>query len=148
MLNYLFYLLGFLPSFAWLLFYLRKDSHPESNSTVIKIFALGMLAGFFAILLERSFQKIHAFFSGSISTETILYIFVGVALIEELVKFLAVRLTVFRSVEFDEPLDLMLYMIIVALGFAALENILVLGNEHLIGNFWKSLEIMGSIHSG
>ncbi|MCL5010634.1 MAG: PrsW family intramembrane metalloprotease, partial [Patescibacteria group bacterium] len=41
------------------------------------------------------------------------------------------------------PLDLMLYMIIVALGFAALENILVLGNEHLIGNFWKSLEIMG-----
>lgn len=56
----------------------------------------------------------------------LLYIFLGIAAIEEIFKYLVVKLKVLRSSEFDEPLDAMLYMIIAALGFAALENILIL----------------------
>ena len=41
-------------------------------------------------------------------------------------KYLVVRQTVLKNSELDEPVDLMLYMIIAGLGFAALENILLL----------------------
>ena len=43
-----------------------------------------------------------------------------------MLKFLVVRIGVFRSSVLDEPVDIMLYMIISALGFAAFENILLL----------------------
>ena len=51
---------------------------------------------------------------------------VAIGLVEELTKFIIVRQKVLNDKEFDEPLDAMLYMIITALGFAALENLLYL----------------------
>lgn len=140
---YLLYLFGFLPSIIWLLFYLRKDVHPESNAMVLKIFFYGILAGFVAIFLEKSFQKVYNLFTASPVSGSVLAIFFGGALIEELVKYLAVWLGVFRNRELDEPPDLVLYMIIAALGFAALENILVLSNFHPILTPAKALEVMG-----
>jgi len=52
--------------------------------------------------------------------------FIIIALVEELSKFLIVKEKAIKNPEFDEPVDAMLYMIITALGFAALENLLVL----------------------
>lgn len=132
---YFLYLFGFLPSTIWLLFYLRKDAHPESNRMILKIFFLGMLAAFFAIFLEKGFQKI--------ISSSLLVIFLGGAFIEEYLKYLVVKAGVFHSSELDEPPDLLLYMIISALGFAALENILVLSNYHPILTATKALEVMG-----
>ncbi len=132
---YLLYLFGFLPSIIWLFFYLRKDAHPESNRMILKIFFLGMLAAFFAIFLEKGFQLI--------TSRPFLVIFFGGALIEEYLKYLVVKLGVFKNSEMDEPTDLLLYMIISALGFAALENILVLTNYHPILTPVKALKLMG-----
>jgi len=101
---------------------------------ILKIFFFGVLAAFFAIFLEIGFEKMTANF--------LLVIFLGGALIEEYLKYLVVRFGVFRSSELDEPPDLVLYMIISALGFAALENILVLSNYHPILTPVKALEVM------
>jgi len=131
---YLLYLFGFLPSIIWLLFYLRKDAHPESNRMILRIFFFGVLAAFFAIFLEKGFQAITA--------NSLLIIFLGGAFIEEYLKYLVVRVGVFHNSEMDEPPDLLLYMIISALGFAALENILVLSNYHPILTTAKALEVM------
>ncbi len=57
---------------------------------------------------------------------TVLKIFVGIAFVEEFLKYLVVKEKVLKNSEFDEPVDAMIYMIIAALGFAAAENILVL----------------------
>lgn len=141
--KYLLYFFGFLPSIIWLLFYLRKDKHPEPNRMVVKIFFFGILAALAAVLLERGFQKAHGLFTASTVTTSIFAIFFGGALIEECVKYGAARFGVFKSRELDEPTDIMLYMIIAALGFAALENILVLTNYHPILTSAKALEIMG-----
>ncbi len=160
--NYLLYLFGFLPSLIWLLFYLRKDSHPESNSMIIKVFFLGMLSAICALFIELGFQKILnllagykgftgllAIFPGPAFVElygaaigTALMIFIGGALVEEYGKYLAVKIGVFKSSELDEPADLVLYMIISALGFAALENLLVLSNFHPLLTVGKALESM------
>ena len=52
------------------------------------------------------------------------------ATIEETLKYLVVKYNALRSSELDEPIDIMLYMIIAGLGFAALENILILFGAH------------------
>src|SRR4030043_794785 len=49
---FLYVLLGFLPSLIWLLFYLRKDSHPEPKNQIIQIFVWGMMIGPLAAILE------------------------------------------------------------------------------------------------
>jgi len=132
---YFLYLFGFLPSIIWLLFYLREDAHPESNRMILKIFFYGMLVAFFAIFLEKGFQEI--------IKNSLLVIFFGGAFIEEYLKYLVVRFGVFKNSEMDEPPDLLLYMIISALGFAALENILVLNNYHPILTAVGALQVMG-----
>ena len=125
--SYPFYIFfGVLPSFIWLLFYLRKDSHPESNQMVLKIFFYGMLAALPAILLEMGILKVFTELKLSLVLLTFLNVFIGIALVEELLKYLVVREKVLDHPEFDEPIDVMLYMIIAALGFAAAENILIL----------------------
>lgn len=127
---------GVLPSFVWLLFYLKKDSHPESNRMILKIFFYGMIAAIPAILLEMGIVGEMSRLNLSPILLSILSIFIGVALVEEFLKYLVVRGKVLRSSEFDEPIDVLLYMIIAALGFAASENILILfslGPTFLLG---------------
>jgi len=109
--------LGFLPSLIWLWFYLRKDSHPEPNRLILEMFIWGILLGPLAVLLEDIVI---------INTSIIFFIIAGGAIIEETLKYLAVRMRVLRDPEFNEPADAMIYMVIVALGFAAIENTLIL----------------------
>lgn len=121
---FIFIILGLAPSTIWLLFYLRKDAHPEPNGTILKVFFLGMLATLPAIFLERELWKpFEAIFHPPLLA-FILYIILGIALVEEILKYIVVRFFVFSKSVIDEPIDLMLYMIISALGFAGFENIL------------------------
>lgn len=118
----LFIFIGIFPSIIWLLFFLRKDVHPESNFMVIKIFLFGALATLPAFLLELGAFDYFSYLFGESSLSYFLFLFLGVALIEEVVKYLVVRDKVLNSSELDEPADVILYMIISALGFAAVEN--------------------------
>ena len=124
-----YFLISVLPCITWLLFYLRQDVHPESNKKIIEIFLFGMIMVLPALLLEESF-------SGLLPEETIqesffllsLYYIIGVGLVEEILKYLVVKLRVIDSSHFDEPIDIMLYLIIAGLGFATIENIIVIFN--------------------
>jgi len=131
---YLLYLFGFLPSIIWLLFYLRKDVHPESNKQILKVFFYGITAGFCAIVIEMMFKEI-------LSPKSVLYIFIGGAFVEEYLKYLVVKFEILKNPELDEPFDIMLYMIIAALGFAALENILILCQYHPFLELLETLNI-------
>jgi len=140
--SYLLYLFGFLPSIIWLLFYLRKDKHPESNRMVLKIFIYGMISAIPAAFLEKKFQAVVRPLDTLIPQLVGLSIIFVSALIEELSKYLMAWLGIFRSKELDEPIDIMLYMIIGALGFASVENILVLAKFQNILITSKALEII------
>jgi len=125
--NYpLYIVLGVLPSIIWLLYYLRKDTHPEPKLQVIRIFFWGMMAALPAIFIEKGIFEEVKKFALSPSLASILNTFLGVALVEETLKYLVVRSKILNDPEFNESIDAMLYMIIAALGFAASENILVL----------------------
>jgi RsiW-degrading membrane proteinase PrsW (M82 family) len=134
-------LFGVVPSVIWLLFYLRKDAHPESNRMVIKIFLYGMLVALPTALIELGLSEEIKKLSFSPLVLSIINTFLGVALIEEFLKYLVVREKVLDHHEFDEPLDTMLYMIIAALGFAASENILIFFNIDPSSLFTDAFEV-------
>lgn len=134
----LYAIFGILPSLVWLFYYLRKDLHPEPKQMILRVFLWGMLATipalFFQIFLSLGLDKLQyfsllywssvpPFLSAGI---VLVKWFLVIALSEEVAKYLVVRGVVFGSRELDEPLDLMLYMVVAALGFAALENFLYL----------------------
>jgi len=127
---YLLYLIFALtPVFIWLFFYFKKDDNPEPKKMILKVFILGMLAACFAAIFENAVFKLIADKS---LLSVILESFLLVALVEEFVKYLVVRLYVFSSPELDEPLDVMLYMVISALGFAFVENIVLFFTGEII----------------
>lgn len=125
--TYLLYVLfGVLPSIIWLLFYLRKDQHPEPNRMILLVFFWGAVMTLPSIPIEIVFFKAFATLKLDSIATSALNLFIGVAVTEELFKYLVVRKIILKHPEFDEPLDFMLYMVIAALGFAAAENVLVL----------------------
>lgn len=116
-------LIGLLPSFAWLVFYLKEDPHPEPKKLIFETFLAGAVATFivFSIQLPLNDWAI----SIGIAQYTILSFFI-LSSIEEIFKFGAARLVVGKHPkDFDEPVDAMIYLIVAALGFAAVENIAV-----------------------
>jgi len=126
MIYLLYFFFGLAPSIIWLLFFLRKDVHPESNRMILKIFLYGMVIALPALFIEIGFSEVTSKIPLPKIGIAILQIFIGVALIEEVLKYLVVREKVLKDPELDEPTDLVLYMIIAALGFASIENILIL----------------------
>jgi len=134
---YPFYIiLGFIPSVIWLSFYLRKDAHPEPNSMVLRIFIWGMLLAPLAIILEiiliwllNPSANPLAFLSQMTRDHFFKIILASTlvpALVEEYLKYSVVKYRVLKNPEFDEPVDAMLYCIIAGLGFATVENLLIL----------------------
>lgn len=51
--------------------------------------------------------------------------FMWSAFVEEMVKFYAIKIMVMDNPEFNEPIDAMIYMMAASLGFAAIENTLI-----------------------
>lgn len=118
--------LGCLPGFVWLAFYLRRDCHPEPRYLIAKTFLMGIIVSPVAIAFQLLFiQLVQKLRPGLIEPKGAGF-FLWAAFVEEFVKFYAVKSVAMTSPEFDEPVDAMIYMITAALGFATMENILVL----------------------
>ena len=123
--------LGFIPSLAWLFFFLKEDVHPEPKKMILKVFLGGALITFAAIFFQIYLQKIIAFWSLENIHPLPFFLF---ALTEEILKFFIVWLIIRKSKFFDEPVDAMIYMIIAALGFALVENIAVALNIGVVSD--------------
>lgn len=118
----LYIIIAILPSLIWLFYYLKNDPKPEPKSLILKTFLWG---AFFAAPLAVGFQyltiklTIKIFLVNSITFG----LFLIWAFIEEYLKYLAAKISVFWKTETDEPVDIMIYLISAGLGFAAIENI-------------------------
>lgn len=122
---------GLIPSLIWLYFYLRKDPHPEPRDKILKVFFWGMTAAIAAGATESLILTAGNKLAISGPLFYTLYISLGIAIIEETAKYLVIRIKILKDWDFDEAVDAMEYMIIAALGFAALENVLLFFSEGL-----------------
>jgi RsiW-degrading membrane proteinase PrsW (M82 family) len=110
---------GLLPALLWLVFWQLEDHcDPEPKKLIILSFVAGMVV----VPLVLPFQHIVQSYLPTISALT----FFLWAAIEELFKFAAAWIVILRNRAVDEPIDAIVYMITVSLGFAALENTLFL----------------------
>ncbi len=117
---------GLLPSLTWLFYYLTKDIHPEPKKMILKIFLWGAFITIPVFFVQIGLSKLLELTGFNPAVSNILYWFLVIAFSEEFFKYLVIRVKIINSPHFDEPLDAMLYMVVAALGFAAIENILYL----------------------
>ncbi len=109
---------GIIPSLLWLWFWLKEDAKkPEPKGLLAICFIVGMIAVIFVLPVQRFIQE--AFNDNQ--WQIVLW-----ATSEELIKYLAVLIIIFKTNYVDEPLDWAIFLITGALGFAAFENTLFL----------------------
>jgi len=110
---------GFVPAVIWLIFWLFEDRRrPEPRRLIVETFLIGMFAVPLVLPLEKA--------AIDVGIPVGFTLFLIWAATEELIKFALAFFFVLRNSAVDEPIDLPIYMISIALGFAALENTLFL----------------------
>lgn len=121
---------GIIPAVLWVIFWNQEDKkHPEPTQLIVAAFLIGMVAVAAVIPLQKIAM---VFLSGT--TMVIVW-----AAIEEAMKFALAYFTVLSHKADDEPIDPMIYMITVALGFAAAENALFLVDPIANSGFVESV---------
>ncbi len=119
----------FAPSLAFLgYFYIRDEYEREPLHLVLAVYGGGMLAGPLSLLLFDLIERTN-FYADLTDIDLVpdfkklIYAVFAIALIEELSKFLVFWWFVDRKhVDFDEPVDGVVYAAAAALGFATIEN--------------------------
>ena len=87
---------------------------------------MAFLIGVFSVLPASVVSgKMEEWFSGTVGTsvETLVYAFLVIAFVEELIKFLFLRFFIFRKDAFNEPFDGIVYGVMIGMGFATFENL-------------------------
>jgi RsiW-degrading membrane proteinase PrsW (M82 family)/ribosomal protein S18 acetylase RimI-like enzyme len=112
--------LAIAPGLAICVYILYRDVYNrEPAINMILSFVLGIVVIVPAITVET--------FVGRYLTNSVMSIilgaFLGVALVEESSKFLILRYYCFTRRSFDEPLDGIVYSVLISMGFATVENI-------------------------
>ena len=130
---------GFLPGFAWLIFYVREEeTHPEPKRLILFAFTAGIVFGLIAVLLETLLKNAA---TGIGIGEFSIMMLTAFAIIEETMKFAAAYFTIGKSRIARNPVDLMIYLIVAALGFATLENV------GALASFWLTAQGTGGVGS-
>jgi len=137
---------GILPALLWLWFFLKEDSaRPEPKWLIVASFLSGMLAVVLALPAEMLAKCVAAgtwpvsFWRAPFEAFGVCRTLPDVdpvflwAAVEELLKYLVAVVVILWRKAVDEPIDSMIYLITVALGFAALET---------------GLFLMGPLHRG
>jgi protease PrsW len=116
--------LALTPVLIIILFVYFQDKYSkEPKLTLFVAFLLGVVSVVPAIILETGYELLFNFTTGVNVYVTILYAFFGVGLTEELCKFLFLRIYIYKNKNFDEPMDGVVYAVMVSMGFAAIENV-------------------------
>lgn len=116
-------ILAIAPALAFCGYVIHKDRFDKEPRWLIALaFGFGVFstfpAGISSLIGENYINKDASVINMSI------YAFLVVALSEEFAKFFFLRYILFNRKEFNEPLDGIVYAVMIGMGFAAFENIL------------------------
>lgn len=116
--------LAIVPSAFWMVFFYRQDRlEPEPKTYVIAVFALGMLlCNALAIPIVEDLFRVRDWLPTNTLTHIVGSILV-VGVVQEFLKYVAVRYSVYMTPEFDERIDGIIYASAAGLGFATVLNI-------------------------
>lgn len=121
--SYTLIILAIAPALAFCGYVIHKDRfEKEPKWLILLAFGFGVFSTFPAAITtlagENYINKDASFINMA------LYAFLLVALSEEFAKFFFLRYILFKRKEFNEPMDGIVYAVMIGMGFAAFENIL------------------------
>ncbi len=120
------FLIGLVPALFWLWFWLREDKKSPEPKLLI---AISFIAGMAVVPLALPLQKLAIdLYSGS-------NVMLAWVIIEEVLKYVVALFVILWNKAVDEAIDPIIYMIAIALGFAALENTLFVLNPITDGEY-------------
>jgi len=122
--NYLM-ILAIAPGLIFLFLVWRLDTiEKEPPKLLGKLVLMGFISTIPALIIEILLSKI---FTGILNENTLFYLiidnFIGVAIVEEGVKYFFLKKCTWKSKEFNYLFDGIVYAVCVSMGFAILENI-------------------------
>lgn len=121
---------GLVPTLFWLWFWLREDrERPEPWGLIVLAFLAGMIVVPIALPLQKIALELYA-------GDNLILVWV---IIEEVLKYVAALVVILWHKAVNEPIDLIIYLIVVALGFSALENALFVFNPLMAGEIQEML---------
>ena len=124
------FLAGLVPALFWLWFWLREDrARPEPKVLIASAFIAGMIIVAVVLPLQK-------FAMSRFEGQNLIFVWV---IIEEVLKYTAALMVVLWNKAVDEPIDTIIYMITIALGFSALENALFIFNPLRDGDYINSI---------
>ncbi len=136
--------IAFAPSLAWLYFVLKKDIHPERIRDISFVFIIGILSAIPILMIGYFIQS--ALVSSGQEFNPVLLSFLTGAVNEEVMKVLLLYFFAMTAQFWDEPIDIFIYAATIALGFAGIENfVLVLARFDSMGNGLEQLLLVRSI---
>jgi protease PrsW len=117
-------ILTLVPAFLWLAFFYRRDRlEPEPKTMILQVFFLGgLLAAAIGTPILNNVFQVSEWLYTNLWTRLLGGILV-IGFTQEFLKYAAVRWTVYKSNEFDEPVDGIIYATVAGLGYAAMLNI-------------------------
>lgn len=116
-----------LPTFLLWIYINKYDKNKEPTGVLVKLFFGGVLSAIATIIISSIVEGFIPYFSDyvvKIDVAGFLYVFFGIAFIEEITKLTMIYLLGWKDKNLDETYDVALYSMLVALGFATFENIL------------------------
>lgn len=122
--------LALVPAAVWLaVFYLQDRTEPEPKGYLLGVFFLAaLLASAIGQPVINDVFKVNRWAGDSLALKLVAGIFI-VGIVQEFLKYAAVRYSVFNSREFDERVDGIIYGAAAGLGYATMLNI-----AYVIGN--------------
>jgi RsiW-degrading membrane proteinase PrsW (M82 family) len=116
--------LSIVPALIWLVFFYRQDRlEPEPKQYVAGVFVLGLLlCNAVAIPVVNQLFEVNRWLTTNTLTHLVGSILV-VGIVQEFLKYAAVRYSVYMTPEFDERMDGIVYGTAAGLGFATMLNI-------------------------
>ncbi len=127
-----------LPALWLIRHYVRHDAYPEPRGLIIKTALMGIVIIVPILIVELLLMFVIGEDAPHMLT-VFLYAFVVAGFTEELFKYLVLKKYCSTKSDFDEPMDGIVYAVLVSLGFALLENIMyVLGAAQRSGARWSS----------
>jgi RsiW-degrading membrane proteinase PrsW (M82 family) len=117
-------LLALFPAFIWMVFFYVQDRlEPEPKGYILGIFLLGAILAYVVgiPIVDNFFQVSKWIYTDTAAT--ILGSILVVGFVQEFLKYAAIRYTIFRSTEFDEATDGVIYATAAGLGYATVLNL-------------------------
>ena len=123
--------LSLLPGLIIVIFIFFSDKHEkEPIGLLIVSFIFGLITFILAYFLSDFLYHYYPFDKNSLVGELV-NAFIIVAFVEEFFKFFFVRFILYNNKNFNEPFDGIVYTVMVAMGFATIENIIFVMNGYV-----------------